>query len=90
MISLEQFLKKHNNGNMPKVWNTKGRQMMTVEDSLNLGPIFISKKLGNLTSQDQLKDKFVVPAHPYKEGTTEPNLEIDILVVCDMSMSLAF
>lgn len=75
---------------MPKVFNTKGRQMVIVEDSLNLPKIYISKKIAALTSAEQLKDKFVVPAHPYKPGTEEPNLEIDILIVCDTSMSLAF
>lgn len=90
MITLELFLKKHNNGGMPKVFNTKGRQMVIVEDSLNLPKIYISSKIKALTSAEQLKDKFVVPAHPYKPGTEEPNLEIDILIVCDTSMSLAF
>jgi hypothetical protein len=83
MIPLTEFLEKHNSGRMPKVYNTKGRQMMFVQDSMEIPRIFIAKKL-KITKEEDLDGKFVISTSP--EGV--PNVEI--YVVCDTSMSLAY
>jgi len=83
MIPLTEFLKKHNSGKMPKVYNTKGRQMMFVEDSLEIPRIFIAKKL-KITKEEDLDGKFVISTNPEAAPTVE------IYVVCDTSMSLAY
>jgi hypothetical protein len=91
MIPMKSFLKKHNNGNAPTVYNTKGRRMMFVEDSLNLPNILIAKQVGELKSAEDLDNKWIISTYAFKEGSkTDLNMDAPIYVVCDSSMSLIF